>query len=152
MPQQSQSKNLKSVAIDAHGRLDECLKKELRQLYEELATEQNTVTVHCHQCGACCNFKAFDHQLWATSLELDYLADTDGLKPVSINGVCPYMENNQCTARIGRTLGCRVFLCRQDALEMELLHEKYINKLRLLAEKYDIELEYNEFLASLQEL
>ncbi len=60
------------------------------------------------------------------------------------------MQGNQCTARTGRTLGCRIFLCTQNAVEMQALHEKYFNKLLALAGKHGVELTYDEFLESLK--
>ena len=133
------------------AKLPKKLKHELASLYEELANAQRAFTATCHQCGACCNFSKYDHQLWVTNLELAYLAETEGVRPVSVPGVCPYMEENRCSARTGRTIGCRVFLCEQDAAEMEALHEEYFEKLRTLAKEHGIELEYREFLEFLRE-
>ena len=132
--------------------LPEKLKEELALLYRDLACAQSSLSATCHQCGACCNFREYDHELWVTNLELAYLIDTEGARTVAEAGVCPYMENNRCTARIGRTLGCRVFLCEQNAVEMEELHEVFFNRLRALAKKYNIELEYGEFIRSMKDL
>lgn len=126
------------------------LKKELAELYQELAEDQQSIAAVCHQCGECCNFVKYDHQLWVTDLELAYLIETEGYKPTTRSGLCPYMQGNQCTARTGRTLGCRIFLCTQNAVEMEALHEKYFNRLQALARKHSVELTYDEFLESLQ--
>jgi Fe-S-cluster containining protein len=126
------------------------LKEELAELYLELAAEQRSLTAACHQCGDCCNFVQYDHQLWVTDLELAYLIETEGYRPTTHPGRCPYMQGNQCTARSGRTLGCRIFLCTQNAVEMQVLHEKYFNRLQTLARKHDMELTYDEFLESLK--
>jgi Fe-S-cluster containining protein len=128
------------------------LKEELLQLYQELAAEQRTLSAACHQCGACCNFAKYDHQLWVTDLELAVLIETEGFRPPAQAGLCPYMKDNQCTARTGRTLGCRIFLCTQDAAEMEALHEKYFNRLQALARKHSVTLTYDEFLDSLKKI
>ena len=132
--------------------LSDKLKIELAALYEELASAQQAFAATCHRCGACCNFGEYDHQLWVTNLELSYLVETEGVRPITVEGVCPYMESGQCTARTGRTIGCRVFLCEQHTAEMETFHEEYFEKLRQLAQKNGIDLEYREFLESLREL
>ncbi|MBN2716880.1 MAG: hypothetical protein JXX14_13595 [Deltaproteobacteria bacterium] len=133
-------------------KLPRALKEALASLYDDLATAQRSISVSCHQCGACCNFAEYDHELWVTNLELAYLIETEGSRAAAGTGVCPYLQNNQCIARIGRALGCRIFLCEQHAIQMETLHEAYFDRLRALAEEYDVDLEYGEFLKSLGEL
>lgn len=126
------------------------LQNSIRVLYSKLTQEQSTLDVNCHKCGQCCNFAKYDHQLWASTLELAFLAAEEGLRTVVEPGVCPYMVNSQCSARNGRTLGCRIFLCDMESTQMEVLHEKYFHQLCKLGQQYEIEIEYSEFLESLQ--
>lgn len=126
------------------------LKKALAALYTSLAEEQRHLGVPCHMCGKCCNFKKYDHELWVTNIELAYLIEKEEIRKVSQSGGCPFLENNQCTARDGRTLGCRIFLCEMDPVQMESLHEKYFAQIQQLAKEYGVEVVYDEFISSLK--
>ncbi|MBN2342687.1 MAG: hypothetical protein JXX29_16710 [Deltaproteobacteria bacterium] len=132
--------------------LQPALKKALETIYLALAEEQAQLGIPCHRCGRCCNFSDYDHQLWATTIELAYLIETAGQKSIVHDGICPYLHQHQCTARDGRMLGCRIFLCEMNAVQMEQLHEKYIAQIQQLASEFDIEMEYDELISSLKRL
>ena len=126
--------------------------EELTILYKELAAVLSKNSAACSMCGACCNFKQYEHELWLTSLELSHLLDQAGSPPPAKDGICPYQKESKCTAREGRTLGCRIFHCTLDKNIMEELHEVYLQKIMAICKKYNLENQYGELLSSLSHL
>ncbi|MBW8035582.1 MAG: hypothetical protein FVQ79_08125 [Planctomycetes bacterium] len=92
----------------------------------------------CDACGNCCDFKQYDHRLYVTSVELQYLVTTLG--PAAIkkmnDGICPYNENNKCTIHKNRFAGCRIFSCQSDADFQSRLAEESLAKLKSIGYKY----------------
>lgn len=87
----------------------------------------------CDACGRCCRFDEADHILYASALERLYLAQTavrpehpDASPELLAAGLrCPFQKDNLCQAREGRTLGCRVHFCREEAGDWaEAWHER----------------------------
>jgi hypothetical protein len=132
--------------------LQETLQSELNSLYDELADEPALTAAFCNMCGSCCNFTQYDHELWLTSLELANLIDKAGHPPPAPSGICPYQKNNRCTARNGRTLGCRIFHCEMDKDKMEKLYQVYLDRIMAICKKHNVLPEYGEMLASLKNI
>ena len=130
-------------------RLDDHVQTQLEQLYERLDDALRAVDASCGGCGACCNFGQYDHELWLTNLELAYLVEKEGERPVEEAGICPYLNGTKCTAREGRALGCRVFHCETVETILEQLSEKYMEEITQIAKDAKIDLTYGELLASL---
>ncbi len=93
--------------------------RELEELYGKLAQELNGLELSCSACGKCCDFRKTGHELFATKLEVYYLADQGGIPKGDISDdICPYLKRGKCSAHGVRTLGCRVFFCRKEAQEL----------------------------------
>jgi Fe-S-cluster containining protein len=126
--------------------------EELKSIYVDLERDLNGLPGACEACGECCHFASFDHELRLTELELAYLIDCHGLRRPVREGICPYLEDARCVARLGRTLGCRVFNCRADKTKTEDLYDHYFLKIRELAKKHGLTLTYGELLEALGEI
>jgi Fe-S-cluster containining protein len=133
-------------------RADAGLTVELRRLYDELEQDLAEVGASCAACGDCCHLAEFGHELWLTNLELMYLVDRSGARPLAEPGVCPYLESGRCAAHRARALSCRVFHCELSRGIQERLHEAYLEGLARLAAREGVELAYGELLASLAAL
>src|SRR5438270_10385495 len=98
----------------------------------------------CDASGRCCRFKEYGHTLFISQLEADVLlaAAPPFAGPVTPDR-CPFQVENLCTAREPRPLGCRVYFC--DPAYQETGHritERYLNKLKTLAEETGVEWRY----------
>lgn len=125
--------------------------KGLEEIYADLDRELATLRPLCQRSGRCCKFKEFGHQLWTTSLELDYLIGHEGLPagPV-VPGTCPYLKEGLCGVRDHRMLGCRIYFCDPAyAAAMGPLYEKYHARIKELHRRFGVPYEYSELLAGL---
>jgi hypothetical protein len=126
---------------------------ELSQIYKELDQCLSEIAPECRACGECCHFDSFGHVLYASSLEVDYLLEKNGPPKEVPKNVCPYLVNNSCTAREGRTLGCRIFFCQKDWQDTSQdLYHIYFRRIKELSIKYQLEWRYAPMLSSLGEL
>lgn len=105
----------------------------MRDFYRDLDAELAGREHACDACGRCCRFDEADHILYASALERLYLAHAaampehpDAPPDLLAAGLrCPFQHHNLCLAREGRTLGCRLHFCREEAGERaELWHER----------------------------
>lgn len=130
------------------------LYSELATLYQDLEKELTRLNPGCDTCGTCCNFSAFDHVLYASSIEVDYIAQHVEIPDFNISdNICPFLKDNQCSIRGFRTLGCRIFYCNPHY--KEILHdmcEKYHCMIKELSKKYNYQWKYLPFLGQLAEL
>lgn len=134
-------------------RLDVNIHSELGRIYQLLETELAQLNPGCNQCGTCCNFTTFDHILYASSIEINYITRNVEVPDFNVaDNVCPFLKDNQCSIRDFRTLGCRVFYCNPHYKEvLNDIYEKYYQKIRDLREKYTIQWRYLPFLNQLDE-
>ena len=128
------------------------MRAELKAIYREVERETAIINPKCKSCGRCCDFQSFDHQLWLTQFELALIIEESGLRRPVNGGVCPYQEDGLCTAYASRALGCRVFSCEANSTDSQELHERFLSRIRKLAEENGIDLYYGELLTSLQEI
>lgn len=133
--------------------MDIRLSVELDNLYREIEGEIGLHGVECNGCGACCNFEEFDHVLYASVLEVAYIASNVDARLEDLpDGRCPFHLGGKCTIRKYRTVGCRVFYCdgvfnRTTGVDM---YEKYHKKIKALTMKYKMEWGYMPFLGQLK--
>lgn len=122
---------------------------EVRSIYDWLDSQIKFMNVDCSGCGKCCDFESFGHKLFVTSPELLYFCEN--LKPLRKmpTGVCPYMEDNKCTARDFRFAGCRIFFCKADDAKINDLSEQAIKKFKTLCDEYNFPYRYMELSATL---
>src|SRR5262245_41164884 len=125
---------------------------ELEVIYADLERELAELRPLCSRSSRCCRFKEYGHQLWTTSVELDYLVDRQGLPPEgkSETGTCPYLKEGLCGVRDHRMLGCRIYFCDPGyASAMGPLYEKYHARIKELHRRHGLPYEYAEFLGAL---
>ena len=121
--------------ISANRRNKECLAA-VAQLYKTIDNHLAAVNPTCDNCGACCDFAAYNHRLYVTTLEMLYLwhgadkASDSRRKIKKIEGKCPYQRKEGCTTRDYRPAGCRIFFCRD--LDRHLQNELTENVLKRL--------------------
>ncbi len=129
------------------------LYSELRAIYERLETELMTLNPVCKQCGTCCKFSAFDHVLYTSSIEVNFITQYVDIPEFDISkNVCPFLKNNQCSIRDFRTIGCRIFYCDPHFKEISHdLYEKYYRMIKELNHKYNTQWKYLPFLNQLIE-
>jgi Fe-S-cluster containining protein len=121
------------------------IEKELQGIYKELDDELAKVSPGCDACGECCNFDKFDHVLYATMIEVDYIK-RNVLVPQKhpSKNICPFLADQKCTIRDHRTLGCRVFYCNPDYQknQSQEIYNKYYRKIKDLAQTHGLEWRY----------
>ncbi len=125
--------------------------RELEGVYAALERELAVLRPRCELSGRCCRFKDFDHQLWTTGLELDYLLAHEAPPGKAEPGVCPYLREGRCGAREHRMLGCRIFFCDpgyKDA--MGPLYERFHREVKEIHRRHGIEYRYGELLSQLR--
>ena len=124
--------------------------RDLEAAYADLERELAILRPKCELSGRCCRFKDFDHQLWTTDLELDYLLARAGRPSPGPGGVCPWLKDGLCSVRDHRMLGCRIFFCDPGYKEaMGPLYEKYHRRVKELHVRHAIPYRYGELLSLL---
>ncbi len=135
------------------GPLTQNLYSDLRTIYQHLEKELMLLNPGCNKCGTCCNFTAFDHVLYASNIEVDFIVQNVKVPDFNVSdNVCPFLKDNQCSIRDFRTLGCRVFYCDPQYKEvLPTLYEKCYRLIKDLSKKYNTQWEYLPFLGRLAE-
>jgi len=106
----------------------------------------------CRACGKCCRFTPGGIVLFASEIELAYLAAEAGppqaesregagaarASPHCLSDAaawtCPYQRGDLCTARAGRLLGCRTYFCDAAARAAgETVHEDALGEIKRIA-------------------
>ena len=124
--------------------------RDLEAAYADLERELSVLRPKCELSGRCCRFKDFDHQLWTTDLELDYLLARAGRPSPGPAGVCPWLKDGLCSVREHRMLGCRIFFCDPGYKdEMGPLYEKYHRRLKDIHARHGLPYAYGELLSRL---
>lgn len=126
---------------------------DLIEIYKMLEEELARINPDCNACGTCCHFNEFDHVLYSSTIETNYILENVEVPPFSPDkNVCPFLIDNQCTIREHRTLGCRVFFCNPDYKEKsQNIYNKYYTMIKDLAVKNQIEWHYAPMMKLLKE-
>jgi hypothetical protein len=124
--------------------MSEALRKQVLELYAGVDAEVRAAGPVCVASGRCCRFKEYGHTLFLSNLEAEVLLSAappfEG--PVTPD-FCPFQKENLCTAREPRPLGCRVYYCDPNYQETgNALTEKYLKKLKTIAEERGVEWRY----------
>lgn len=141
------------VNITMEGLSRSNLHSELVTLYQDLEKELMALNPGCDRCGTCCNFRTFDHVLYASSIEVDFITQHVEVPDFDVtNNRCPFLKDNQCSIRTFRALGCRIFYCDPDyqAISHDL-YEKYHRIIKKISKKYNVQWKYLPFLTQLSE-
>jgi Fe-S-cluster containining protein len=122
------------------------LRSDVRAMYEDLAREIAEAGPVCDLSGRCCRFAEWDHTLFLSGIEAKLLIE-DAPPPVrelDEGATCPWQnERGHCTAREARPLGCRVYFCDPNYQETgQSLSERYLKRLKQLADKYQLPWDY----------
>ncbi|OHB46790.1 MAG: hypothetical protein A2106_00195 [Planctomycetes bacterium GWF2_40_8] len=117
---------------------------DITEIYKELEAELASINPGCDACGTCCHFDKFDHILYASTVETNYILENVEAPHFDPDkNVCPFLANNQCTIREYRTLGCRVFFCNPDYKEKyQDIYNKYYTMIKDLAMRNQTEWHY----------
>jgi hypothetical protein len=113
-------------------------------LYNQVDVDVRAAGPVCVASGRCCRFKEYGHTLFISSLEAEVLlADAPAYQtPVSAD-FCPFQRENLCTAREQRPLACRIYFCDPAYQETgKGLSERYLHRLKDLANRYNIPWQY----------
>ncbi len=123
------------------------------EIYKRLEAELASINPGCNACGTCCNFEEFDHVLYASTIETDYIRENVDVPSFdSEKNVCPFLVDNQCSIRDHRALGCRVFFCNPHFKEtLQKIYEKYYTMIKVLAIENDVEWHYAPMMKLLKE-
>lgn len=119
----------------------------LERLYRELDAELPRYRFTCSASGRCCDFDAYGHRLYVSTLEAHYFFKQMGGERVNQNETaCPAWGSDRlCKERVGRMLGCRTYFCGPYATEgPEALHERYLAKVNQLHDRFRIPYEYKD--------
>src|SRR5437868_5530411 len=114
------------------------------ELYREVDRAVQAAGPVCVASGRCCRFKEYGHTLFVSSLEADVLlANAPSFEQPVTSDFCPFQEENLCTAREPRPLGCRVYYCDLDYQETgNRLSERFLRQLKALASEFGVEWRY----------
>lgn len=133
---------------DGPAKIDwEAAFKDLQRLYDELDRELPAWEFTCSASGNCCDFDAFGHRLYVTTLEYAWFhAGTAGRRVNEDDAMCPAWGSDRlCKAREVRMLGCRTYHCGPYPKGgPETIHEKYMARMKRLHDRYGIPYEYKD--------
>ncbi len=122
----------------------------LEALYEELTEELPRWEFTCSASGNCCDFDAYGHRLYASTLEAEYFFRQ--APPARANEdakQCPAWGSDRlCKAREGRMLGCRTYFCPPypNGVPQDL-HEVYDQRIKALHDRFGIDYAYKDIIA-----
>jgi Fe-S-cluster containining protein len=134
--------------------VSEQTRRAVLELYAEVDREVAAAGPVCVASGRCCRFKEYGHTLFLSNLEAEVLlAGAPPYDPSSVTAeFCPFQKGNLCTAREPRPLGCRVYYCDPNYQEKAgELTEKYLHRLKQLADEHGAEWRYAPLHVFLQE-
>ena len=108
---------------------------EIIDIYHKLDSELKGINPGCDACGTCCHFDNYGHELYASTIEIDYILRNVNVPHFDPNQkTCPFLVENKCTIRKFRTLGCRVFFCNPDYKETsQEIYNKYYKMIKDIA-------------------
>ena len=123
-------------------------------LYSRVTAEIDLRRPRCEMSGRCCNFEAYGHRLYLTTLELaTFLRDLPASQfPQNIpSQSCPFQQNNLCTVHAIRPFGCRIFFCDPTSTDwQQSAYERFHSELKQLHETFDVPYAYVEWRAALR--
>jgi Fe-S-cluster containining protein len=118
---------------------------ELTALYAELEAELPRYKFTCVASGDCCDFDAFGHRLYASTLEAEWFFRSSPRQRANENPRhCPaWGADRLCKARDGRMLGCRTFYCGDHRNgDPNELYERYYRRVKEIHERHGIPFRY----------
>jgi hypothetical protein len=124
--------------------MSEELRRRILDLYRELDAEIAAAGPVCVASGRCCRFKEYGHTLFLSNLEADVLLASAPPYDLPVTAdFCPFQQDNLCTAREPRPLGCRVYYCDPTYQDTgNALSEKYLARVKALADEAGVAWQY----------
>ena len=130
----------------------------LGELYGLLDQHLDDQEGRCQNCRRCCNFAAYGHRLYATTLEMalfsslwavrpDAGAVLKAFDPIAARS-CPFLGDGGCTVRDVRPSGCRIFYCSglSDEAQSQLT-EKMLDAVKQLHHEFSAPYLYADVMA-----
>jgi uncharacterized protein len=120
---------------------------ELRALYAAVDERIERSGAVCWMRGDCCDFARAGHRLFATLLEVDFVAEHGpALGPPERAGGCEMERGGRCRARAVRPLACRTYFCDPSSREpLAELHEEALASVRELERRHRYPAGYGDF-------
>jgi Fe-S-cluster containining protein len=122
---------------------------DLEALYADLDRELPKYRFTCVASGACCDFDAYGHRLYATTLEAEwFFRNSPEQRANASERHCPaWGPDRLCKARAGRMLGCRTYFCGPYPNGLpEDVHAPFHAKIQALHDKHGIPYRYRDIL------
>jgi len=144
-----QARGAPAPAPDAAGpegpRWDAAL-ADLERLYADLDRELPRYGFTCAASGRCCDFDAYGHRLYVTTLEAERFFRGLARRENANARHCPaWGPDRLCHAREGRMLGCRTYFCGPyPVVPPDDLHARYHERLKRLHERHGIPYAYRD--------
>jgi Fe-S-cluster containining protein len=123
---------------------------ELEAIYADLDAEMPRYKFVCQASGDCCDFDAFGHRLYATTLEAEWFFRNSPQRRMNANPRhCPaWGADRMCKARAGRMLGCRTFYCGTNKnADPNEIYERYHRRIKDAHDRHGIPFRYADVLA-----
>jgi hypothetical protein len=133
-------------AVDGSAELPPEVHDELRSLYQRLDETIAALSPVCQLSGRCCRFQEYGHTLFLSSVETDLLinAAPPPVRALDDGRFCPWQnDQDRCTAREARPLGCRVYFC-DPAYESHApeISERFIKLIKELVDSHQLPWDY----------
>lgn len=124
---------------------------DLAAIYRDVDAELAEAGQTCRACGRCCDFAGYGHRLYVSTAELALLTKVPPIDPSApASGRCPYQSGADCTARLNRALGCRVFSCDETTDQFEHdLYARHHDRIRDLHSRHGLAYIYSDLPAAM---
>jgi uncharacterized protein len=123
---------------------------ELERVYADLEAELPRYKFVCVASGDCCDFDAFGHRLYVTTLEAEHFLRNSPRQRANQNPRhCPaWGADRTCKARAGRMLGCRTFYCGDHKNgDPNEIYERYYRRVKDIHERHGLPFRYADITA-----
>jgi Fe-S-cluster containining protein len=121
--------------------------EDLDRLYRDLEAELPRYRFTCAASGRCCDFDAYEHRLYASTLEAErfFRLSPDERKNQDHQQCPAWGEDKLCHAREGRMLGCRTYFCGPYPVQPpDDLYERYHRRLKSIHDRHGIPFRYQD--------
>jgi Fe-S-cluster containining protein len=123
---------------------------DLDAIYADLDRELPRYKFVCQASGDCCDFEAFGHRLYVTTIEAEYFFRNSPQKRFNDDPKqCPaWGADRMCKARTGRMLGCRTFYCGTNKnADPNEIYERYYRRIKDVHAAHGIPFRYADVTA-----
>jgi len=123
---------------------------ELEAIWADLDAEMPKYKFVCQASGDCCDFDAFGHRLYVTTIEAEWFFRHSPSRRMNANPAhCPaWGPDRLCKAREGRMLGCRTFYCGTNRnADPNEIYERYHRRIKDVHDRHGIPFRYADIVA-----